>query len=178
LKPHRIQAKQAFEENRIPVCPNSGTLLWIVDVAWYNFESFGKAKDFGQCLAFGIGLFWMEEKLRNTIGILILIWLACTASACISEVKPVLKPADVDLPTKIAGQQKQLDLGIATHEFTRDHVQPFQENLNRIKEKYEGLKAREALTPRETENLNRMLDDNSDQIFRLQQKAKHQNPQK
>ena len=111
--------------------------------------------------------------MRNLISILILAWFACAASACISEVKPLLKPADLDLPTRIANQQKQLDLGIATHELTRESIQPFQENLNHIKEEYERMKAQAALTPKETEKLNRLLDQNSNQIFRLQQKTKH-----
>jgi len=111
--------------------------------------------------------------LRNVSSILILIWLTCAASACISEVKPLLKPADVDLPSRIASQQKELDLSIAAHDFTREDALPFQENLNRIRENYDTLKAREALTPKETANLTRMLDENSDGIFRLRQRAKN-----
>ena len=95
-----------------------------------------------------------------------------------SEIKPILKPVDVDLQTRISGQQKELDLGIKAREFTRDQAKPIQDSLNRIKEQHDRLKAREALTPKEIKTLSRMLDETSDQIFRLTQKIKKssQNP--
>jgi hypothetical protein len=116
----------------------------------------------------------MEEKVRKITLILILIWLTCTASACISEVKPILKPVDQDVSTRIAAQQKQLDLGIAAREFKRENAEPVQQTLNHIKEQYERSKAQGALTQAEAETLNRMLDENSDKIYRLKQSAKNQ----
>jgi hypothetical protein len=116
----------------------------------------------------------MEEKVRKITLILILIWFTCAASACISEVKPILKPVDKDIPTRIATQQKQLDLGITAREFTRENAEPLQQTLKHIKEQYERLNAQGALTQRETETLNRMLDENSGQIYRLKQSTKNQ----
>jgi len=115
----------------------------------------------------------MEEKVRKITLILILIWLTFAASACVSEVKPILKPVDKDIPTRITAQQKQLDLGITAREFKRENAEPVQQNLNRIKEQYERLKAQGALTQPEAETLDRMLDENSDQIYRLRQSSKN-----
>jgi hypothetical protein len=120
----------------------------------------------------------MEEKLRTITLILTLIWLTCAASACISEVKPILKPVDKDVPTRIVAQQKELDLGITAREFKRDNAEPAQQTLNQIKEQYERLKAQGALTQRETETLNRMLDENSEIIYRLKQSTKSQSKKK
>jgi hypothetical protein len=116
----------------------------------------------------------MEERVRKITLILMLIWLTCAASACISEVKPILKPVDKNIPTRIAAQQKQLDLGISAREFKRENAEPAQQTLNRIKEQYERSKAQGALTQPEAETLNRMLDENSDQIYRLKQTSKNQ----
>ena len=55
----------------------------------------------------------------------------------------------------------------------REDALPLQEDLNRIRENYDKLKASEALTPKETANLTRMLDENSDRIFRLRQRVKN-----
>jgi hypothetical protein len=79
----------------------------------------------------------------------------------------------VDVQTRIENQQKRLDLGIAAHEFTREIAQPFQENLNHIKEQFDRMKARGPLTPKETETLNHMLDENSDKIYRAKQTFKN-----
>ena len=116
--------------------------------------------------------------MRKITLILILIWLTCAVSACISEVKPILKPVDKDVPTRITAQQKQLDLGIAAHEFKRENTEPLQQTLNRIKEQYERLNAQGALTQREMETINRMLDENSDLIYRLKQSSKNQSKKK
>jgi len=113
--------------------------------------------------------------LRKIIPIFILAWFTCAVSACFSEVKPILKPADVDLQTRITSQQKQLNLSITAHEFTREDAKPVQDNLNRIKEQYDRLNTRGALTPQEEKTLHRLLDENSEQIFALKQTVKTQN---
>ena len=110
-------------------------------------ESKTDSERFERSLIFAGRLSRMEEKLRKIISTLILIWLICVASACISEVKPLLKPVNVDLQTRISGQQKELDLGIAAHKFTPENAKPIQENLNRIKERYDRLKAQGGRSP-------------------------------
>ncbi len=88
------------------------------------------------------------------------------AAGCVTEVKPLLKSVQSDIPTRISNQQKWLDQDIALHAVTREKAQPIQENINRIKERYERLQAQGTISPKDVDSLNRMLDDNSDQMFR------------
>ena len=96
--------------------------------------------------------------------VLVLI-LLCTAG-CVSEVKPLLKPVESDIPTRIANQQKWIDQDIALHALTREKAQPIQENLNRIKERYNQLQAQGTISPKDSDSISHMLDENSDLMFR------------
>lgn len=103
---------------------------------------------------------------------LFMIMLLCAVSACVSEVKPILKPAASDIGTRIATQQRWLDQEVAVHSFPYEHARIIQDNLDGIKAKYSQLQARGELTPKETEALGSMLDKNSEAIFRAKQKVK------
>ena len=101
------------------------------------------------------------------IGAALVLILLCTAG-CASEVKPLLKPVESDIPTRIANQQKWLNQDVALHALTREKAQPIQENLNRIKERYNGLQAQGSISPKDSDSINRMLDENSDLMFRAE----------
>ncbi len=99
-----------------------------------------------------------------------LIVLVFAVAACVTEVKPLLKHAEVDIPTRIANQQKWLDQAIATKELTREEAKSVQESLNQIKEKYGKLRPGETLTAKDSEEINRMLDESSDLFYRIKQR--------
>ncbi len=107
--------------------------------------------------------------MRKISGCLILLsffWVA----ACLSEVKPLLKPTQVDIPNRIANQQKWLNQAIASKEISRGEGQPVRHELEKIKEKYNLLQSRGELTVKDSETINRMLDECSDLFFRIRQK--------
>jgi len=88
-----------------------------------------------------------------------------------SEVKPILKPSQVDIPTRIANQQKWLDEDIALKAISRENAKPIQDKLNQIKQKYNRLQSAGALTAKDSKELNQMLDQCSESVFRLTQKV-------
>ncbi len=107
--------------------------------------------------------------------ILTALFLAASLG-CMSEVKPVLQPAPLDINARIANHQRWIDQGIASRELTGDAVKAIQAELNRIREEYERLQARGTPTPKEVEKIKRMLDENSDMIFREKQKSRKSLP--
>ncbi len=104
--------------------------------------------------------------------LLVLFCFLLTLAACISKVQPILKPAERDIPTRIADQQKEIDDAITAGHLTRDHAKPLQKDVNRIGEEYAKLQAEGGLSPTKTDALNRKLDDSSDRIFRARQAGK------
>lgn len=109
-----------------------------------------------------------EEEVGKAICVPLVLCLVF-AAACVSEVKPLLRPAEPDLGERIASQQKQLDLSLAAGALSRQQARTLQENLDGIKETYSRLQAEGRLTPKEIASLHRMLDKNSDAIFRARQ---------
>ena len=93
-------------------------------------------------------------------------------AACNSEIKPILKPApEADIPTRIANQQKWLTEAVAHKEFgIGSDPSPIQKKLNQIKEKYSKLQSGGTLTEKDSKEINKMLDETSDMVFRLRQK--------
>jgi len=87
-------------------------------------------------------------------------------AACMAEVKPILKPVEVDIPTRIANQQKWLEQDMKVT-IPRDLAIPVQKQLAQIKENYDRLQSAGALTAKDIEAINRMLDETSEEIFRL-----------
>jgi hypothetical protein len=92
--------------------------------------------------------------------------------SCVSEIKPILKPAEVDIPTRVAEQQKWLDQYIKTYVISRADALPIQKELGQIKEKYDRLKSAGTITDKDSKSLNRKLDETSDLIFRLTHQGK------
>lgn len=87
-----------------------------------------------------------------------------------TEIKPILKPApQADIATRIANQQKWLDEAIEHKELTSEALRPVQEKLNKIKVKYSNLQSAGTLTAKDSEAINRMLDECSDMVFHLRQ---------
>jgi len=93
-------------------------------------------------------------------------------AACISEIKPYLKPAEVDIPNRIANQQKWLDQDIAAKAITPENAFPIKKKLKQIKENYDRLQSAGALTAKDSQAINQMLDQTSELIFRVGQKRK------
>lgn len=105
---------------------------------------------------------------------IILIMSVFLVAACISEIKPILKPTEVDIPNRIANQLKWLDQDVAAKTITRQDASTIKEKLKQIKEKYDRLQSAGALTAKDSEAINRMIDQTSELIFVLKQKR--QNP--
>lgn len=101
---------------------------------------------------------------------IILIMSVFLVAACISEVKPILKPTVVDIPNRIANQQKWLDQDIASKAVTPREASPIRVKLKHIKEKYDRLQSAGALSAKDSEAINQMLDETSELIFRVKQK--------
>ena len=93
-------------------------------------------------------------------------------TACMSEIKPYLKPAPAaDIPTRIANQQKWLNEAIEHKELSSEALRPVAEKLKQAKEKYGKLQSAGTLTDKDSKAINRMLDESSDMLFRLRQKV-------
>ena len=101
-------------------------------------------------------------------GLIIVIFLA---TACMTEIKPVLKPVEVaGIPDRITDQQKWLDQDIAAKAITREEAKPVRDKIDQIKQKYDRLQSAGTLTPKDSEAINKMLDESSQSIFFLTQK--------
>ena len=101
-----------------------------------------------------------------------LIMAAFLVAACMSETKPYLKHVEVDIPARIANLQKWLDQDVAAKTIDYPDAKAVREKLDRIKENYNRLQSAGPLTPKDSEEINRMLDQTSDRIFRLDQKKR------
>ena len=100
---------------------------------------------------------------------IILIMSVFLAASCISEIQPILKPTEVDIPNRIADQLKWLDQDLASKTVTPKEAKeaiPIRDKLKQIKEKYDRLQSAGALTAKDSEAINRMLDQTSELIFR------------
>lgn len=73
---------------------------------------------------------------------------------------------DPVISDRIAEQQKRIDEGIASGQLTRAEADILQDNLNWIKAEETRLKADGKLTPKEGARLNKMLDRNSNMIYK------------
>jgi hypothetical protein len=104
---------------------------------------------------------------------IILIMSFFLVAACsLTEVKPYLKPAEVDIPNRIADQQKWLEQDVASKVITFEEAIPIKDKLKKIKENYDRLQAAGGPTAKGSKEINRMLDQTSELIFRVGQKRK------
>jgi hypothetical protein len=118
-----------------------------------------------------IGLFLSYSPKGADVRKIILIMSVFLVAACISEIKPVLKPAEVDIiPNRIANQQKWLDQDIAAKAITPENAIPIKKKLKQIKENYDRLQSAGALTAKDSQAINQMLDQTSELIFRSKEK--------
>lgn len=67
---------------------------------------------------------------------------------------------------RLAEQQKKIDKGFASGQLTSAEADILQDNLNWIKAEETRLKADGKLTPKERARLNKMLDRNSNMIYK------------
>jgi acyl carrier protein phosphodiesterase len=93
-------------------------------------------------------------------------------SACATEIKPVLKPVEVDIPNRIVNLQKWLAMEVEDKIIEFKDAKPIQDKLNEIKQRYDRLQSAGALTAKDSKEIAQMLDAISDQIFRLDQRKK------
>lgn len=107
--------------------------------------------------------------MRKQALIVILLGAVALTAACAREIKPVIKPAALDIPERISSQQKLLDQAAAAREITPEGAQDFRKRLNGIQYRFDELQAKGGPTPPERASLNRELDRNSEEIFRARQ---------
>ncbi len=105
---------------------------------------------------------------------IILIMSVFLVAACVSEIKPILKPTEVDIPNRIANLLKWVDQDVAAKAITPQDAFSIKDKLKQIKEKYDRLQSAGALTAKDSEAINRMIDQISELIFVYKQKR--QNP--
>ncbi|MGO9019323.1 MAG: hypothetical protein ACLQVJ_13345 [Syntrophobacteraceae bacterium] len=104
---------------------------------------------------------------------IILIMSVFLVAACsITEVKPYLKPAEVDIPNRIAEQQKWLEQYVASKVIPFEEANPIKDKLKKVKDNYDRLQAAGGPTAKDSREINRMLDQTSELIFRAAQKRK------
>lgn len=105
--------------------------------------------------------------------IIILIMTIFLVAGCMTEIKPYLKQSEVmDIPGRIASQERWLAQDVDQKAITLIDAKPIQKKLKQIKEKYDRLRSAGALGDKDSKELNGMLDQTSDSIFRLTQKGK------
>ncbi len=111
-------------------------------------------------------------------GILLSILLALLPAfflpGCGGQVKPILQETRLDVPSRVAMQKKRIKYSLIAGEITKTEAAPLRDDLDRISEKYEHLKAEGGPTEKETASLSRMLDEISARIFEASQLRKKQ----
>ncbi len=102
-----------------------------------------------------------------------LIVLSFLLAGCLTEVKPILKPAELDVPTRITNMQKWLDEAVTSKELTYNLVRPAQKKLYEIKVKYNMMQQPGGvLKVKDAETLNRMLDECSQILFQAKEQKR------
>ncbi len=96
----------------------------------------------------------------------VVLALACVSCGRLTEVKPLLKPRAVTITQRIADQEKWLGQDLAAGAITPAQAQAVRTRIEQIRVRYDRLKSAGTLTPADSENINRMLDKTSEQIFR------------
>ena len=96
---------------------------------------------------------------------IMLIMSVFLVAACISEVKPVLRPAEVDIPNRIADQLKWLDQDLEAKSINTQDAILLKRKIKVIQEKYDRLQSAGALTAKDSAEISKMLDKTSELIF-------------
>ena len=112
------------------------------------------------------------RKINFFIFIFVLVIAPCLSCvSCMTEVKPVLKPRVVPIAQRIADQEMWLDQDVADKAINPGQAKPIRDKLGEIKKQYDRRQSAGTLTRGDSEDLNRMLDKTSDQIFRISTKG-------
>jgi len=107
------------------------------------------------------------------VRIIILFMTIFLVAGCMTEIKPYLKQGEVmDIPGRIASQEKWLAQDVDRKTITFPDAKPILDKLKQIKEKYDRLRSAGVLGDKDSRELNGLLDQTSDSIFRLTQKGK------
>lgn len=96
--------------------------------------------------------------------------LACVSCGRLTEVKPLLKPGAVTITQRIADQEKWIGQDLAAGALKPAQAREIRTCIEQIRKKYDLLKAGGTLTRADSENINQMLDQTSEQIFRMSTK--------
>jgi hypothetical protein len=95
-------------------------------------------------------------KRKSIVAFLIAALFVLVAGAAYAE----------SIPNKVSKQQQRIDQGMRSGQLTAAEADTLQGNLNHIKNRYYRLVSDGTLTPAERRNLNRLLQQNSDMIYR------------
>jgi hypothetical protein len=117
-----------------------------------------------------IGVIFSYSPEGADVRKIILIMSVFLVAACISETTPVLKPKEVAIPIRLANLQKWLDQDVASKKISLQDAIPITDKLKQIKEKYDRLQSAGALTAKDSEAINRLLDKTSELIFQTKEK--------
>ena len=97
----------------------------------------------------------------------LLLSLLCTLPACVHEQREGPHYVDSnDIAARVDNQQHRIDDGIRSGQITRHEANMLQDNLNYIRNEFSRISVNNRLTQHEHERLNRLLDQNSEMIYR------------
>jgi len=105
--------------------------------------------------------------MKRALIVGLLLSLLCTVSACVHEQRagPYLVDSH-DIVVRADNQQHRIDEGIRSGQLTRHEANMLQDNLNYIRSEFSRISVNNRLTQHEHERLNRLLDQNSEMIYR------------
>lgn len=105
------------------------------------------------------------------VGCLMMGWIVFLPAAFAGEDAFVIAQAyrSGDVERRIEEQQRRIDKGILKGQLSRAEADVLIDNLNWIRDRYFKLRADGLLTPNEVQSLERMLENNSQMIY----KSKH-----
>jgi hypothetical protein len=105
--------------------------------------------------------------MKRVLMLGLLLSLICTLPACVHEQREGPHYVDShDIVARIDNQQHRIDEGTRSGQLTRHEANMLQDNLNYIRNDFSRNSVYDRLTPHEHERLNRLLDQNSEMIYR------------
>lgn len=98
--------------------------------------------------------------------------IAVLVLASVALLSGVSMAAKEDIHQRIAGQQHRIDQGIRSGTLSRSEADILQGNLGYVRDTFARTKADGRLTMKEEKRLNRMLDQNSEMIYKKKHNMK------
>ncbi len=97
----------------------------------------------------------------------LLLSVLCTLPACVHEHREGPYYADShDIVARMDKQQHRIDAGIRSLQLTRHEADVLEDNLNYIRNEFSRNAVNDQLPMHEHDRLNKLLDQNSDMIYR------------